>query len=181
MDVSKLSYEKFKELLIGRFGESKTSISEYFTIKKQREESAEDFIRKMETTGRRLKLTANVRMQAIKQGITNPKMREMMIGEEKVTCKLIQKLKEFESLEKITPHYNQNNGPNKHSYTGSRRLICFRCGMEGHIATKCQRKPSKNVNEVHSKDFDILNKPDTIYINSVICQIVWFLIVYYTS
>lgn len=55
----------------------------------------------MEICGRKLKLTGNVCLQAIKLGIRRfPKqLLEVLIGEEKITEKVINSLREREALE----------------------------------------------------------------------------------
>jgi hypothetical protein len=110
------------------------------------------FIRRMELMGRKLKQNGEVRLQEVKQGITNhrDKMRDLLLGEDKVTPKLIQKLKEAELLEKekeLKTKKTFNNLTDKSTQKTS-RTICFRCVIEGHIVTECKTHPRKQMNEI---------------------------------
>lgn len=46
-----------------------------------------------------------------------------------------------------------------------KRLICFRCGAEGHIAPNCTKKATNGVHEIGAVH-DMINKSDSIYLKA---------------
>lgn len=177
MDTSKLSYKKFKELLLERFGEEKMTLSDYFNQHQFSEEPIDEYIRRMEVVGRKLKQTSEVRLQALKQGLRRyrDRMREILLGEDKITPKVIQKLREGELL-RIEKEKRRNKFNEGRSLKGARAnnivvrkrtVICFRCGAEGHIAPECHKvAKKKQVNQVEEDAISLLNKSDLLYANS---------------
>lgn len=171
MNLENLTYESFRSLLIERFNKPKMTLIEYRTIHQEAHEKVTDYIRRMDNLGKINQHPAEVRMDAIKNGIRRFRdvMRNKMAGVKEINQNLIETLVEIEVLEAEKERRNFKQKPqcdNRPKTEKSKRnTICFRCGAEGHIAPDCKVKGNAT-NEIIDNS-EILNKSDFIYIDKV--------------
>ncbi|KAI5151441.1 hypothetical protein ENBRE01_2141 [Enteropsectra breve] len=123
----------------------------------------------MKVSGRKLKLTGPVRLQAIKQEISNypRQILTVLAREKRVSLKLVTKLKEIESIEKRfmvqkEAKYSRVDAPIK-VFTRNRKVICYSCQREGHIASKCPNRNKIEVNAIEKADAVNLDESSSIF------------------
>ena len=169
-DVAKMSYDRWKKLACEQFASTPETIGTFFALRQGAEEEISEYLHRMEVIGRKLKLTGAVRLEAIKKGITrNVKALCLeMLGEERITDRLIKRLKEREALERQfrddSPRRWEPRGQGPSPRTTYRPPTCFRCRKPGHIAPDCPTKKDKSVNEIVQAASE-LNKDHFIYVD----------------
>lgn len=170
-NLNKMDYSRWKKKVVERFCSRSLTLSEFFQVKQNEEEKIGDYVRRMEICGRKLKLTGNVRLQAIKLGIRRfPKqLLEVLIGEEKITEKVINSLREREALEeRFSFKFKKSSKPKmsqkkQFSQEKQRKVICYTCGKAGHIASNCSTLKGDGVNEIEEAETGNENKSTLIY------------------
>ena len=128
------------------------SLAEFFSEKQKLEEPIGSYISRMEVLGRKLKQKAEIRMLAIKQGIIryNFKIREALVGEEKISQKLISKLAEIEGLEREKKMLllRKSEAEKEVNHKCKSNRTCIVSKQADHFANVCPEKIDKDVNQV---------------------------------
>ncbi|KAI5178510.1 hypothetical protein PAEPH01_2557 [Pancytospora epiphaga] len=104
--AQKNTYEVWKEKLTEKFCAPKVAISEYFCAYQRGEKGIEDFIKRMESDGKILKLSVTVRLLAIKGGIRRYRkhLLEEMTGVDRLSDGILRRLRAREALKKESTH-----------------------------------------------------------------------------